>query len=389
MQRPDPAPGWAACWRASHQCRCGSRWRTVSGAAPLVRARRERRASSGPRWPTVAFTRLRPRRSKSSAVAGTSKRTRPRRHLAQLSCDGIRGTSLQQAARKHAALIWEVWHLSRTDGVRYLTLRTPSGACGMTMAATEAGDMPAPDSARNRSGNPHAQGAPIHVAERADLPEARQQCRKAAQIAADPAGQGHAVDGDQGPASRPPACVLRCGGPVLLDGKGALRSAASATTGMVVSIPQMAGLDWPVPDFPTLNRRQKPPAVQISGHCAPGLLNLPIDAKPSRHHESAPDGEGDQVLRRSRMTGPQQHALHASQARQSHHLEAMARPSCPKPDRSVYAPRRFTRTGGVLRPDLTSFGVRIALRGPDRQTADTHLVNRLNALVTAESKRIA
>ncbi|SIT19283.1 Transposase DDE domain-containing protein [Paracoccus saliphilus] len=39
--------------------------------------------------------------------------------------------------------------------------------------------------------------------------------------------------------------------------------------GMVSSILQMAGLDWPVPDFSTLSRRQKNIAVAISSRQAP------------------------------------------------------------------------------------------------------------------------
>ena len=35
-------------------------------------------------------------------------------------------------------------------------------------------------------------------------------------------------------------------------------------TGMVASILAMAGVDWPVPDFPTLSRRQRTLTVDIS-----------------------------------------------------------------------------------------------------------------------------
>lgn len=45
------------------------------------------------------------------------------------------------------------------------------------------------------------------------------------------------------------------------------------TTGMVSSILSMAGLDWPVPDFSNLSRRQKTIEVQISNRRAPGPLN--------------------------------------------------------------------------------------------------------------------
>ncbi len=50
------------------------------------------------------------------------------------------------------------------------------------------------------------------------------------------------------------------------------------TTGMVESILSMAGLDWPVPDFSTLSRRQKRITVQISNRRAPGPLNLLVDS---------------------------------------------------------------------------------------------------------------
>lgn len=42
------------------------------------------------------------------------------------------------------------------------------------------------------------------------------------------------------------------------------------TTGMVASILHLAGLDWPVPDFSTLSRRQKTITVQIPSRRAPG-----------------------------------------------------------------------------------------------------------------------
>jgi len=50
------------------------------------------------------------------------------------------------------------------------------------------------------------------------------------------------------------------------------------TTGMVGSILQMAGLDWPVPDFSTLSRRQKTITVQMTNRRAPGPLNLLVDS---------------------------------------------------------------------------------------------------------------
>lgn len=50
------------------------------------------------------------------------------------------------------------------------------------------------------------------------------------------------------------------------------------TTGMVASILKMAGLEWPVPDFSTLSRRQRTIAVQIPHRRAPGPVNLLIDS---------------------------------------------------------------------------------------------------------------
>ncbi len=46
------------------------------------------------------------------------------------------------------------------------------------------------------------------------------------------------------------------------------------TAGMVASLLQMAGLDWPVPDYSTLCRRQKTLAVQIPYRRADGPLRV-------------------------------------------------------------------------------------------------------------------
>ncbi|MBB3713859.1 IS5 family transposase [Limimaricola variabilis] len=47
---------------------------------------------------------------------------------------------------------------------------------------------------------------------------------------------------------------------------------------MVASLLRMAGLDWPVPDYSTLCRRQKTLAVQIPYRRADGPLNLLMDS---------------------------------------------------------------------------------------------------------------
>ena len=50
------------------------------------------------------------------------------------------------------------------------------------------------------------------------------------------------------------------------------------SAGMVASLRQMAGLDWPVPDYSTFCRRQKNLAVQIPYQRADGPLNLLVDS---------------------------------------------------------------------------------------------------------------
>jgi len=50
------------------------------------------------------------------------------------------------------------------------------------------------------------------------------------------------------------------------------------TIGMVASLLKMAGLDWPVPDYSTLCRRQKTVSIQIPFRRAGGSLNLLVDS---------------------------------------------------------------------------------------------------------------
>ena len=50
------------------------------------------------------------------------------------------------------------------------------------------------------------------------------------------------------------------------------------TTGMVASLLKLAGLDWAVPDYTTLCRRQKTLAVQIPYRRADGPLSLLVDS---------------------------------------------------------------------------------------------------------------
>jgi hypothetical protein len=49
-------------------------------------------------------------------------------------------------------------------------------------------------------------------------------------------------------------------------------------SGMVASLLQLAGLDWPVPDYSTLCRRQKTLQVQMPYRCVDGPVNLLVDS---------------------------------------------------------------------------------------------------------------
>ena len=54
--------------------------------------------------------------------------------------------------------------------------------------------------------------------------------------------------------------------------------ATRQTAGMVASLLRLAELDWPVPDYSTLCRRQKTLKVQIPYRRADGPLNLLVDS---------------------------------------------------------------------------------------------------------------
>ena len=50
------------------------------------------------------------------------------------------------------------------------------------------------------------------------------------------------------------------------------------TAGFVESLLRLVGLDWSVPDFSTLSRRQKTLAITIPHRGSKGPLNLLIDS---------------------------------------------------------------------------------------------------------------
>ena len=67
------------------------------------------------------------------------------------------------------------------------------------------------------------------------------------------------------------------------------------TTGMVASLLQIANLEWAVPDYSTLSRRQKTPAVQIPYRRADGPPNLLVDIEPVSATGSSEPARGNKV----------------------------------------------------------------------------------------------
>ena len=60
--------------------------------------------------------------------------------------------------------------------------------------------------------------------------------------------------------------------------KALIKLSLRQTTGMVASLLEMAGLDWPVPDFSTLSRRQKTLLAEIPCQPGSGALHVLIDS---------------------------------------------------------------------------------------------------------------
>jgi hypothetical protein len=69
------------------------------------------------------------------------------------------------------------------------------------------------------------------------------------------------------------------------------------TTGMVASLLKMANLDWAVPDYTTLCRRQKTLAVQIPYRRANGPLNLLVTSHRCKQRLPGNGQHRDQVPR--------------------------------------------------------------------------------------------
>ena len=66
------------------------------------------------------------------------------------------------------------------------------------------------------------------------------------------------------------------------------------TTGFVESLLHLIGLDWAVPDFSTLSRRQKTLKVNIPYRGSAGPLHLLIDIEPVSATGSSEPARGDQ-----------------------------------------------------------------------------------------------
>ena len=73
------------------------------------------------------------------------------------------------------------------------------------------------------------------------------------------------------------------------------------TTGMVASLLKLAGLDWAVPNYTTLCRRQKTLAVQIPYRRADGPLNLLVDSTGIKFR-----GDGEWQARKHGIQGRRQ-----------------------------------------------------------------------------------
>ena len=73
------------------------------------------------------------------------------------------------------------------------------------------------------------------------------------------------------------------------------------TTGLVASLLELAGLDWPVPDFSTLSRRQKGLNVSIPYRPSTGALHLLIDSTGIKA-----EGEGEWFTKKHGPSKPRQ-----------------------------------------------------------------------------------
>jgi Transposase DDE domain len=162
------------------------------------------------------------------------------------------------------------------------------------------------------------------------------------------------------------------------------------TTGMVASVLKMANLDWAVPDYTTLCRRQKILAVQIPYRRVDGPLNLLVDSTGIKVLGVGEWQAGKHGVQGRRQSLPS-HGLLANRERgrkvhlamdtATSDIRAVEFASCSDGDSPVLPelldqiPDGEDALAGSLEPvapnwlDLKAFGERIAARHPNSQTA--------------------
>ncbi len=97
---------------------------------------------------------------------------------------------------------------------------------------------------------------------------------------------------------------------------------------MVASLLKLAGLDWDVPDYTTLCRRQKTLAVQTPYRRIDSPLNLLVDIEPwERHRSERPwrGGSSSSATANGRHFGHPRRGIHSQQRRRQSGLAGTAR----------------------------------------------------------------
>ena len=168
------------------------------------------------------------------------------------------------------------------------------------------------------------------------------------------------------------------------------------TVGLVESLIQMAGLDWPVPDFSTLCRRQARIAVQIPYRASGQPLNLLVDSTGIKFR-----GDGEWLTRKHGASRRRQwRKVHIAVDAGTGDVRAVEFTSSRQGD-SPLLPELLSQ----IRPDepintVTADGAydtrrcheAIIERDPDRQTAEIHIriaiMNTFSALGRAEIEAV-
>ncbi len=159
--------------------------------------------------------------------------------------------------------------------------------------------------------------------------------------------------------------------------------------GMVANPLRLAGLDWPVPDYSTLCRRQKTPVVQIPEGEQIGTVTADGAYDTRRCHTAIIERQATAIIPIRKNGRPWKEDCPAARARNEtlratrHYGRAFWKQWTGYHDRGRIEAK--TRC-------LKAFEERIAARDPDRQTTEIHiriaLMNRFSALSTAETVRV-